>query len=296
MASIFDHTTGFFKDRGDRYKNIEKPVHIALSGGRSSAAMLRLLLEIHGGELPSNYQCVFTNTGKEHEATLQFLKDIEQHWQVPIIWLELTEIINRRKVKYRQVDFATASRHGEPFKALLRDNEMVPRRALRTCTYYLKALVADAFLAEHGHTDYVKMIGFRADETHRLHRIQLRCATEQVLWRPACPLITSGVNKRGVLAFWQANEFDLLIDAKWGNCTFCFLKPYKQLLALARENPTELEWWVAADQGCVLPSGQKYHMLPNGGYAGLKKDALGIDPTTPEIDDDLTDLECNCTD
>ena len=30
----------------------------------------------------------FANTGKEVEATLRFVRDCAEHWQVPIHWLE----------------------------------------------------------------------------------------------------------------------------------------------------------------------------------------------------------------
>ena len=58
------------------------------SGGRSSAFMLRNILDAYGGALPSHIIAVFANTGKEFEQTLDFVHECETRWDAPIIWLE----------------------------------------------------------------------------------------------------------------------------------------------------------------------------------------------------------------
>ena len=54
---------------------IEGPAVIAFSGGRTSGLMLYRILEAHGGALPDDVVPVFCNTGKEHHATLDFVRD-----------------------------------------------------------------------------------------------------------------------------------------------------------------------------------------------------------------------------
>ena len=67
---------------------ITEPTSISFSGGRTSAYMLYKVLEAHGGKLPDDAIVCFANTGKEHDATLQFVKDCETNWNVKINWVE----------------------------------------------------------------------------------------------------------------------------------------------------------------------------------------------------------------
>ena len=64
------------------------------------------------GGLPNDAIVCFANTGKEEEATLKFVNDCSVNWNVPIHWLEY-----RSLKEFAKVDYATASRNGEPFEA-----------------------------------------------------------------------------------------------------------------------------------------------------------------------------------
>ena len=66
---------------------ITEPTCISFSGGRTSAYMLWRVLQSNGG-LPPEAVVAFANTGKEDEATLRFVRDCGEHWDVPIIWVE----------------------------------------------------------------------------------------------------------------------------------------------------------------------------------------------------------------
>lgn len=67
---------------------VEGPAVLAVSGGRSSMKMLRLVLDAHGGELPGDVHAVFCNTGMERAETLEFVNECALRWGVPIVWLE----------------------------------------------------------------------------------------------------------------------------------------------------------------------------------------------------------------
>lgn len=299
QGSVFDYTMGLIKSRCDQFRNMPGGVHIGLSGGRSSATLLALLLELHGGKLPSNYHAIFTNTGKEHAATYEYLKAIQENWGVPIQWLELTAVLDRDHISYKQVDYASASRKGEPFQAVLRDVVITPRRDKRLCTFYMKSMLADTFCVEAGLEVKHKLLGFRADEKQRLWRMQMRCGKQQTDWTPYAPLVNAGIEKGGVLDFWKGQPFDLQIPSKWGNCDFCFMKGRGKLLKLGAEDPAALQWWIDNDEGRLLPSGQRLYMLANGGYAGLKAEIdrrNGLLLPEEEDDDGIEDLECGCTD
>lgn len=67
---------------------IEGPAVLSISGGRTSAYMLRMVLDAHGGALPPDVLAIFANTGKEMPETLDFIEECSQRWSVPIKWLE----------------------------------------------------------------------------------------------------------------------------------------------------------------------------------------------------------------
>jgi len=81
----------------DPFKIIE-PTVISFSGGRTSAYMLWRVLQSNNG-LPADAIVCFANTGKEEEATLEFVRDCALNWGVNIHWLEFTsEILNLGKL------------------------------------------------------------------------------------------------------------------------------------------------------------------------------------------------------
>lgn len=297
--AILDYSMGFIQKRNFAY---DGPVQISLSGGRSSAAMLRLLLDQHNGTLPDNYKVIFTNTGREHPLTYKFLHKIELDWNVPIIWLELTGLISDQLVRYKQVDFNTASRDGAPWQFLRRDKPAFPpRRATRTCTVYMKVLPALTFVQQElGWSKWTNLLGYRADESARLHRALIRCGAKTTPYTPDAPLLAAGIDKEGVNRFFATeNTFNLEIPEHLGNCTFCFLKSEKKLRKAMSDMPGEIDWWVDLDEQWSKTSKAAgfYRIVPYGGYAGIKQRALAsAPPITHDENDDITDLECNCTD
>lgn len=68
----------------DRPFFIDGPAVISFSGGRTSAEMLRRILDAHDGELPDDVFVDFTNTGKEREETLVFVNECSVRWGIPI--------------------------------------------------------------------------------------------------------------------------------------------------------------------------------------------------------------------
>lgn len=90
-------------------------VQIAFSGGRTSAFMLYQIARANGG-IPDECRVTFQNTGREHPATLDFVQRASEQLDCPITWLEYRPV----KPLFEVVDFASASRKGEPFTALIR--------------------------------------------------------------------------------------------------------------------------------------------------------------------------------
>jgi len=224
---------------------INSPTCISFSGGRTSAYMLYKVLEAHDMSLPTEAKVIFANTGKEDSATLRFVQDCSEHWNVPITWLEYIDT-EETKDRWRQVNFETASRNGEPFEALIRKRNYLPNPVSRFCTVELKVRTIHRFLKHSGWTEWDSMLGIRADEQRRLAKIgnQDYGKHEEKL----APLGSMGVTKETVGDFWRNQPFDLGLPningvTYHGNCDLCFLKGASQTLSLIAEKPERAVWW-----------------------------------------------------
>lgn len=220
---------------------ISEPTCISFSGGRTSAYMLYQVLQAHGGKLPDEAVVCFANTGKEDEATLRFVQDCSEHWNVPITWLEFRDTEERFEV----VSFETASRNGEPFEALIKKRNYLPNPVTRFCTIDLKIRPIGRYLLSLGmaetktEAENMSMIGMRADEQRRAAKIADKSRI---------PLVTAGVTKEMVGDFWKDQPFDLGLPnmngvTMHGNCDLCFLKGGAQILSLIAEKPERAVWW-----------------------------------------------------
>ncbi len=118
---------------------VDGPALISFSGGRTSAFLLKHILDAHGGHLPGDIIAVFSNTGKEHPATLDFVQACSEQWKVPIVWLEYDPTGEKQR-KFRIVSHITASRNGEPFEALIQERKYLPNPVTRFCTSTLRQI------------------------------------------------------------------------------------------------------------------------------------------------------------
>lgn len=240
------------------------PALISFSGGRTSAYMLRMILDAHGGHLPDDVHVCFANTGKEREETLRFVHECGTRWNVPIRWLEWRCRLKRTPVadRFEIVGFNSASRNGEPFDRLIDSKKALPNQAQRWCTEHLKVQVMhDFMLAKLGLNpgEYTEAIGLRADEFWRYAKGRDRAEREGRV--VAYPLMDAGVTKPDVTAFWLGQNidplnpifplpqgFDLGLRGIDGNCTLCFMKGPDAIAGLIRDDPSLAPWYIAAEK------------------------------------------------
>ena len=170
---------------------------------------------------------------------MKFVQDCSEQWNVPITWLEYAE------VDYTIVNFETVSRNGEPFEALIRKRNYLPNPVTRFCTSELKIRPIGRYLLSLGmaetktEAENMSMIGMRADEQRRAAKIEDKSRI---------PLVTAGITKEDVGAFWRSQPFDLGLPnnngvTMHGNCDLCFLKGGAQVLSLIAEKPERAVWW-----------------------------------------------------
>lgn len=271
---------------------IQGPALISFSGGRSSAYMLRRVLDAHRGLLPANVRVFFANTGKEREETLDFVREVATRWDVPILWLEYVPVLGGDRVSFRVVNHATASRDGEPFIAMMDHERYVPNQRTRLCTKNLKVLVIEAAMRGIGYEpgDYAEVIGFRADEPQRVARARASGENADRVMR--FPMHDAGVTQADVLAFWDAQPFNLRLEPHESNCDLCFLKGNAIRLSILRAKPERADWWIAQEE----LRGHRFTKAGRKTYAELKAKAAAT-PALPEpAGEDDVSLPCGCHD
>ncbi len=257
---------------------------ISVSGGRTSGYMLRQLLD-HYGTLPDNVCAIFANTGKEDDATLDFVDRMSQEWNVPITWVEFFWDSEAKGVKgspfrsYKEVDHNTASRNGEPFEQLI-DNAsgLLPNMHKRICTYNIKVGVIEQVARKKYRVttkSLVHLLGIRRDERRRAIKLLDQCRVLVPLWH-------AGVTLQDVHAFWRGNDFDLAMpyNSMYGNCDLCFLKSEKKLFNLMQLYPERAQWWIQQEEktGQTFKQDRSYSdMLELAQYSGEQQELFSLD-------------------
>ena len=227
------------------------PCTLNVSGGRSSAMMLWHVLEYYDGTLPADAVASFQNTGKERAETLDFLREIETRWGVPILWLEyryFPEAAGGRKDPRHtsvRVTYDTASRNSEPFDMLIQSKKRLPDIAHRFCTSRLKVEALSWWMVRQRgwkKGEWMTALGIRADEQRRISKALFEeCKT-------FFPLADAGITRKDVMAFWSAQPFDLQLRPDQSNCDLCFLKGRKILERIVGEEPERLGWWTDKEE------------------------------------------------
>ena len=276
---------------------ITEPTCISFSGGRTSAYMLYQVLQAHGGTMPDDGIVCFANTGKEEEATLNFVNDCSVNWGVKIHWIEYQDHEDPVH-RYKEVTYETASRKGEPFEAIIRKRQYLPNPVTRFCTSELKIRTMACFLKHSGLFDdctkseleNASWIGLRYDEARRAVKI----ADKRRI-----PLFTAKVSVQDVGDFWEKQPFNLELPTYKGrtlagNCDLCFLKPMNQVATLIAEKPERAIWWANMEALALAskPSGATFRKdRPN--YASMVK--FVADQKTI-FDPDEEGIACFCGD
>lgn len=270
---------------------ITGPAVVSFSGGRTSAYMTKKVIDAHGGTLPEDVHVVFANTGKERPETLDFIQTASDRFGCHVTWLEY-DVTTAGKPTFKVVDYATASRKGEPFERLIFKNTnqsgkaYLPNVAQRICTVEMKLRTIKRWMAsQYDHWDNV--VGIRHDEPQRVNRIRTR--EHDPRFDSVMPLDEAKVTKADVLAFFGAQDFDLKLRSWEGNCDLCFLKGTPQIMRMMRDDPSVHLWWADMEKR----AGATFRK-DRPSYLKLADDAQ--QPMLGFIDDESTLIDCVCGD
>ena len=206
---------------------------ISFSGGRTSAFMAKLIQE---HPIYKDYQklFVYANTGKEAEATLEFIDKCDKEFNLNLIWVEADVVHEKQKgTQYNITNFKDAKRKGEPFTEVVKKYGL-PSKLYRHCTRELKEIPISKYARDILGKDYITAIGIRADEKHRLGNDP----------KKVYPLAELGIDEQIVRNFWDRQPFDLELKDYQGNCDLCFLKSVRKKLTIIKENPKVADWWL----------------------------------------------------
>jgi hypothetical protein len=205
---------------------------ISFSGGRSSAVMLRRCLELYSES--HEISIVFANTGCEHEETLRFVDAVDRNFAAGnVVWIEA--IIGPEGVGARAkvVDYANASRNGEPFREAIAKHG-IPNPSHPQCTSRIKTEPMKWFREKFIGWDegtYDTAIGIRADEADRM---SVKAKEQRLIY----PLIREGWRKRDVNEYMKQFDWDLKLPSDaYGNCVWCWKKSLRKLMTVAKSNP-----------------------------------------------------------
>ena len=287
---------------------------ISFSGGRSSAVMTRLCLDEYGDS--HEIVVTFANTGCEHPATLDFVRDCDRYWGFNTVWLEAV-VFHGEKVSngHKVVSYETASRNGEPFEEIIKKYGM-PNPTAKFCTSRLKADVMESYLKSIGwiqgkNINYQTAIGIRADE---IDRMSAESDKRGIIY----PLIDKGITKSKVNSIMADVPWDLkLPNDALGNCVWCWKKSNRKLYTLAKTHPWVFDFPLEMERkyGCHMthyedgtpyaaigPDGRRHFYRQHRDAATILEEArnkvgmvLYTDQIQSSIFDELLDLGGACS-
>ena len=203
---------------------IDGPAVISFSGGRTSAYMLRRVLD-EGGLRP-DVHVIFADTHKERDETYAFVRACGVAWGVPIHVVE---------------------RSGG-FAQLITDRKFLPNPVTRFCTQELKIRPMRVWMLARGYEHWTNVVGIRADEPRRVAKMRAAAETRRERWDIALPLADAGVTIGEVDRFWRSQPFDLQLQPHEGNCDLCFLKGYAKVKNIVRDRPDLANWWAEQEE------------------------------------------------
>jgi 3'-phosphoadenosine 5'-phosphosulfate sulfotransferase (PAPS reductase)/FAD synthetase len=258
---------------------IEPPFYVSFSGGRTSGYLLRHVLDAWGGTLPAGGHVLFANTGKEHDATYDFIETIGRQW-CEVTWIEWSP------AGYEIQTPSTADRSGKPFADLIAKRNYLPNPITRFCTSDLKVKPMQRFMKAQGYDEFTTVIGLRADESRRVAKLRSD-PTRDI----AMPLADAGVHRDQIIAWWKSQPFDLHLpndDAAFGNCDLCFLKGASRIERVIRAEPHRAAWW--AEQERLVDARFR---KDRPGYAQMLTQITVQGELFQHLDD--TTIPCDCT-
>lgn len=182
---------------------------------------------------------------------------------------------------------------------VIEKKSFLPNPVTRFCTSELKVKRIEAYARHHaGFKRWCNVIGIRYDEPRRAERIQVQCpgcflACSRAGLHSILPLHEAWFIEADILAWWQAQDFDLALAAHEGNSDLCFLKGIKKIRAIMRDRPDLAAWWIDQERrklGRTERTG--FFRIDRADYASILKDLESDAPDGADFEYE----DCACID
>lgn len=218
---------------------------ISFSGGRTSAYLVNLFRS------DPDAHFVFMDTGAEHPATYQFIKDIVKHWKIDLVCLRV--VVNPEMGKggdYKVIGLDELKQDLEPWKSMLAKYG-APAYDMAYCTARMKTEPFKKYCEDvFGKGNYKTWLGIRADEPKRLKPREGFHFLAEI----------SDLVKDEILDWWETQPFDLAITEHLGNCVFCIKKGLNKVALAAKDEPEMAVKWIHVTEGAnVRTEGRKHN-------------------------------------
>ncbi|HGX6720727.1 phosphoadenosine phosphosulfate reductase family protein [Acinetobacter baumannii] len=235
---------------------------ISFSGGRTSGYAVNLFKND-----PDAY-FIFMDTGAEHPATYQFIKDIVKHWKINLVCLRV--VVNpqmKKGVGYKIIPLDELKQDLEPWRDMLKKYGS-PYYDMPFCTARMKTEPFEKYCNDvFGKNNYERWIGIGSDEPKRLpievlEKLGLPIHKDAKKQKAGFRYLAeiSDFTKEDVLDWWEQQPFDLAITEHLGNCVFCIKKHLNKVALAAKDEPEQAVKWIAVTEGeNVRSEGRKYN-------------------------------------
>ncbi|WP_098715149.1 phosphoadenosine phosphosulfate reductase family protein [Acinetobacter baumannii] len=234
---------------------------ISFSGGRTSAYLVHLF------KSDPDAHFVFMDTGAEHPATYQFIKDIVKHWGIDLVCLRT--VVNPEMGKgcgYKVVGIDDLKQDLKPWEEML-SKYGAPAYDIPYCTARMKTEPFEKYCNEtFGKNQFERWIGIRFDEPKRLPievleklnlPIHARAAHQKSGFRYLAEICD--LEKDQILDWWELQPFDLAITEHLGNCVFCIKKHLNKVALAAKDEPEMAAKWIGLTEGPTVRTGGRKH-------------------------------------
>jgi len=241
-------------NKGLKYQKKPRTKMVVLvSGGRSSAMMAH---HIQNSEKYKDYEklFLFCNTSLERIETIDFLRNMVEHWGIDI---HLVEGIFSQgadvPIASKRVTFEELKMQGEVFEAMLerqnlKNKHSLPNISAPYCSTWLKQQVANHYAKLYfGTPSYVKALGYRYEDMPK------RITFAELKENPytIAPLLTDfekPINQRDLTYWFQKQPFQLTLENGLGNCALCWKKSFKLLIKNIQYGDANVAWMQEMEQ------------------------------------------------
>lgn len=206
---------------------------------------------IQTSEKYANYDKVFVfcNTGMERQETIDFLKNIEKFWKMPLIKIEGVYSNNLGTgISYKIIEWNELDMKAKTFSKMIEHKTKgifkgLPNQNAPYCSENLKTIPAKKLCDDiFGINKYKIAIGFRKEDMpKRISWAEIKEQKQKIF-----PLLTdfyTPISQLDLNKYWEKQPFKLELHGKFGNCELCWKKSDNNLIENILHGTRFIDWY-----------------------------------------------------